>query len=198
MKVAITGGLACGKSTVCKIFQNLGACVVSSDKIVHELLSPKTNLSKKIVNALGPEVLDGNQLSRKKIADLVFQNKNLILTLENLLHPPVKEKIEELYKEHLKENPGGLFVVEVPLLFESQTPFDFEKVIVVACDKNRALERYLLKKDTDEKDFERRSKRQHPIEDKIKRADHVIYNNGSLEDLEKEVSKVFKTLTYKD
>lgn len=184
LKVAVTGGLACGKSTVCKIFQTLGAFVVSSDQVVHELLSPGTDLSKKIAHLLGPEVLDGNQLSRKKIADKVFQNVSLLSQLESLIHPELKSEVDKIYRECQKTNPGELFVVEVPLLFESKTKFTFDKTIAVICEPETCLKRYLEKGHTSKEDFKRRRQRQIPDEKKAMLSDFVIENNGTLEDLQ--------------
>ena len=97
-RIAITGGIASGKTSVCRVFQELGAFVVNADAIVHELLSPNTNLSQQIIRLLGNDILVDGKLSRRVIADKVFKDPEALHALEKLLHPAVLHKIEELYQ----------------------------------------------------------------------------------------------------
>ncbi|HSX12427.1 MAG TPA: dephospho-CoA kinase, partial [Rhabdochlamydiaceae bacterium] len=85
-KLAVTGGLSSGKTTVCKILESLGAYYISADQIVHRLLSPDTKIGKKIIDLLGPKILNGDQFDRAKIAKIVFSQKDTLNALEKILH----------------------------------------------------------------------------------------------------------------
>src|SRR3989344_834415 len=94
-KIAITGGVASGKTSVCRFLQELGAFVVNADVIVHELLVPGTDLGQQIIRQFGPEVLQNGEISRRVIAEKVFEDPQQLLKLEKLLHPAVLHKIQE-------------------------------------------------------------------------------------------------------
>ena len=89
-KIAVTGGVASGKSTVCRLFQNLGAYVVSADQITHELLASDNTLKKKVVSIFGHEILEGEVIDRAKVAKKVFSSPDLLYKLEALIHPRVE------------------------------------------------------------------------------------------------------------
>src|SRR5580700_5876146 len=93
-KIAVTGGLAAGKTTVCQIFKELGAYVVSADEIVHQLLSPGTTVGQQVIKLLGSDIISGQELDRKKIAAKVFFQRDLLHLLEEIIHPAVFDEIE--------------------------------------------------------------------------------------------------------
>lgn len=117
-KIAITGGVASGKTSVCRFFEELGAYVVNADGIVHELLKPNTDLGQQIIRQFGPEIIKNGQISRKTIAEKAFKDPKQLRKLEELLHPAVLRKIEELYTAACSGGSYSSFVVEIPLLFE--------------------------------------------------------------------------------
>src|SRR5690348_8893921 len=117
-KVAVTGGLSSGKSTVCQIFRGLGSHVISADAIVHQLLSPNTSLGQEVIKLLGVEIVINKTIDRKSIANKVFNNPQLLHQLEKLLHPAVFNEMKKEY-EKAKNFSAPLFVAEVPLLFEA-------------------------------------------------------------------------------
>jgi dephospho-CoA kinase len=190
-KLAVTGGLASGKTTVCKILESLGAYYVSADAIVHTLLSPQTEIGEKIINLLGPEIVDGDQFDRAKIAKIVFSNQDKLYALEQLLHPAVINEIKELYNR-IKKKSYPLFVAEVPLLFESKSDRFFDATLAVVADPARCKERAAVQ------DFEARMARQWDMEKKSAKATFTLYNNGTLEELKKDVTKLYqeRILTY--
>ena len=117
-KVAVTGGLACGKSSVSLFLKEFGAYTVSADQIVHNLLAPQAEVGKQVIALLGSDVVESGRLVREKIAQRVFGNPQLLRELEALIHPAVAAKIDEHYEEAKAEN-APLVVAEVPLLFEA-------------------------------------------------------------------------------
>lgn len=189
-KVAVTGGLAAGKTTVCRIFEELGAYVISSDKIAHQLLSPDTKLGKQVIQLLGPEIVRGHSLDRNLIAAKVFSEPKLLQALEQLLHPAVFDVIEQTYKQIAKEGKYPLFIAEVPLLYESERQGHFDLVIAVSAPEETAKKRF-----GKEEAFDQRMMRQLPPAHKAAKADYVIENSGDLAALKKQVTKHFHNLT---
>jgi len=185
-RIAITGGIASGKTSVCRVFQELGAFVVNADAIVHELLATNTNLSQQIIRLLGPDILIDGKLSRQMIADKVFKDSEALHALEKLLHPAVLHQIEELYQTARQSGMYTAFVVESPLLFEIGQDQFYDTVIAVVADESASRERF-RKAGFGAEEYDRRMKRQLPTEEKAQRADYIIYNNGSLDSLRKQV-----------
>jgi dephospho-CoA kinase len=190
-KVAVTGGLSSGKSSVCRILNELGAYVVSADKIVHQLLSSDTNLGQKIVNLLGPKVVVNQKLDRSQIASIVFQDKVRLRALEELIHPAVyKEITSEYLKQQSLPQPPPLFVAEIPLLFEGKGRKDFDAVIAVVADPELCLNRFVAN-GYEQSSFYKRVERQLPQSEKARQADYVILNNGTLMDLKQKTIELF-------
>lgn len=191
-KIAITGGLAAGKTTICRIFKELGAYVISADEIVHQLLSPKTEIGQQVIRLLGTDVVSGEEFDRKKIAAKVFPRPDLLHSLEEILHPAVFDEIEKKHKQIAREKKYSLFVAEIPLLFEAKREKDFDAVIAVVADPEIARQRYT------QQEYEQRMIRQ--IEPKLKasKADYTIENNGSLDQLKNQIKNLYSQLTESD
>jgi dephospho-CoA kinase len=185
-KIAITGNLASGKSTVGRILQEYGAYVVDADEIVHSLLSPNTPTGKKAIELLGPQIVVGNQIDRKKISEIVFSDFEKLTNLEKILHPAVKQEIARRFN-HVKNNPTyKMFVAEVPLLYEAGMEQDFDVVIAVISDETVARKRFTAEQ------FDERWARQH--KDKAAKADFVITNNGDLKMLKSSIEAIIDRL----
>jgi dephospho-CoA kinase len=191
-KIAITGGLAAGKTTVCQFFEDLGAYVVSADAVVHQLLSPNTNVGQRVIALLGPDVLKGNAIDRKKVSDKVFSHPDKLQTLEQIIHPAVFDAIENEYQQVKKEGKYPLFVAEIPLLYEAKIPLAFDAVISVTADAVLCKKRFL--QEHSEGEFEARMQRQLGQDVKNKCADYVLQNNGTLKELKEKVKQLFKKL----
>jgi len=185
-KIAITGNLASGKSTVGRILQEYGAYVVDADEIVHSLLSSNTPTGKKAIELLGPEIVVGNQIDRKKISEIVFSDFEKLTKLEKILHPAVKQEIDRLFNL-VKNNPSyKMFVAEVPLLYEAGMEKDFDVVIAVIVDVAVARQRSTAAQ------FDQRYARHH--KDKASKADFVITNNGDLKMLKSSIEAIIDRL----
>lgn len=192
-KIAITGGVASGKTSVCRFFKELGAYVVNADAIVHELLKPDTDLSQQIIQQFGPEIIRNGQISRRKLADQAFKDPKQLKKLEGLLHPAVLRKIEELYAAACNEGSFSSFVVEIPLLYEIGAETFYDVVVAVLADEAQAKKRF-EQAGFQKTEYDLRMKRQLTPKQKAAKAHTTITNNGSLEELRHEVIKLNRIL----
>ncbi|MBS0624765.1 MAG: dephospho-CoA kinase [Verrucomicrobia bacterium] len=188
-KIAITGGVASGKSTVCRFFQELGAYVVSADAIAHDLLSLETNLGQKVLQQFGSDILQEGKISRRILAEKVFKNPAQLEALEKLLHPAVLQKIDELYRQAAHSRKWTSFVVEIPLLYEIHAEDSYDVIVAVLADEKVAKERF-KQSGFQPEEYERRMSRQIKPSQKAKRATYTLINNGSLDQLRQEVIKL--------
>ncbi len=192
-KIAITGGVASGKSSVCQFFEELGAYVVNADAIVHELLKPDTDLGQQIIRTLGHTIISEGKMSRRIIAEKVFKDPKLLEALEKLLHPAVLKKIDALYAEASKAGKYTSFAVEIPLLFEIGNEGSYDVIVAVLTDEAIAKKRFAAAGFQLE-EYDRRMRRQINPHQKALRAHYTIHNNGSLEDLRKQVIALNQTI----
>ena len=194
-KVAITGGLSCGKSSVCRILKELGAYVVSADEIVHYLLSSDEKLIQELIKLFGTSIVTHQQISRSRLAKLVFTEPKLLQKLEGLLHPAVYKEIDKDYQKKVNERDNlPLFIAEIPLLFESGGEKIFDKTVAVVADPGLCLQRFTQKTGYDQKEFERRAARQLSLLEKAKRSDYVIMNSSSFFNLQATTKELFQEL----
>lgn len=194
-KIAVTGGLSAGKTTVCKIFKELGAYVVSADEIVHELLFPGSTLGQEVASLLGTDIVSDNAFDRKKIAAKVFSQPHLLAALEELLHPAVFNEIERRFEKAGKENRFPLLIAEVPLLFEVNGEKQFDAVITVSASQQTCRSRFIEHTDHTIEEFEKRMKRQIAPQQKAKRAQYIVHNDGTLQELKTQVKALYAALT---
>ncbi len=187
-KIAITGSLGTGKSTILKILQNLGFSTFSCDEVVKNLYKD-SDIQKKIIEIFGKEILsiDG-KLNKRKILEKILENNKLKEKLESLFHPLVKEKLLEFIRERKKEK---IIFAEVPLLFEVGWEDLFDEIWVITCSPLTQKER-ILKKGLEEKLGEKLLKLQLSLKEKEKKAHKIIFSEKSFEELEKEIKEMLK------
>ena len=195
--VALTGGVASGKSTVLKMFMRLGAFGIDCDVLSREALRPCTSAWWSVVKAFGKDILRRDlEIDRPKLREIVFSDEEKRRTLERIVHPEVwrmlKERLNAI-KTLTTGERGVLVVVDVPLLFELGMQSEFERVIVVYASEAVRLRR-LLQRGFSREIAMKIMRAQMPLEEKAKQADFVIYNEDSKEETEKEVRKIFETL----
>lgn len=187
--VGITGGIACGKSTITNYLLKRGYKVISSDEIVHRLLENDEGIKKQIVKEFTEEVLENNNISRTKLGKIVFNNLEAKKTLEDIIHPKVKEKI----KDFINQNEGIIFI-EVPLLFEAKMSKMFDKTICISSNKEKQIERLKQRNNLDKEEALKRINSQLKLTEKEKLADYVIYNNDSFEDTYHEIDSLLERI----
>ena len=194
LRAAITGGIGTGKSFCLERFAALGAAVIDADVLAREAVSPHSPGLAAVAQRFGPGVVrpDGS-LNRAALGHIVFKNPALRAHLEAIIHPEVYRRIGEWFANL----PGGtrLAIADIPLLFETGHEHDFERVIVVACRPEEQLRRVMDRDRLSEDQARARIAAQWPIEDKVKRADHVIYTDGTFEETTASVKALFQVLT---
>lgn len=191
-KIAVTGGLASGKSTVCRLLQEQGATVLDADKIGHELLDRKA-ISRQVESLLGEEIIVQGKIDRRKIGEKVFHNSSLLKKLEAILYPKIRAEIERRYTAWVKEGKGILFVVEIPLIFEAGFESLFDGVLCVVADREARKKRF-LERNGPEANFEEREQRQLIQEEKARRSTWQLENNGDEAMLKRAISEFLERL----
>jgi dephospho-CoA kinase len=191
MKVGLTGGIGAGKSTVADLFSKRGAVVIRSDELARQVIEPQTPGFKQVTSRFGIEIVnDEGNIDRAKLAQVVFNDDVALKDLENIVHPLVRERTNQLMSEQTSET---IIVNEIPLLLEKkmESLFDF-LVIVISSEKNR-LER-LSQKGVLEDQAKARMAKQVNDQDRKAAADFLIVNDGNLDQLEADVQKIWQTL----
>ena len=191
MKVGLTGGIGAGKSTVADLFSQKGAVVIRSDELARQVIEPQTPGFQKVIDRFGKEFVNSEgYIDRAKLAQIVFQDDAALKDLENIIHPLVRSKTNQIIDQHTSET---IIVNEIPLLLEKkmESLFDF-LVIVISSEKNR-LERLAQRGLTTEQANARMAKQVSDDERKAA-ADFLIVNDGNLDQLEADVEKIWQTL----
>ncbi|MFM1825598.1 MAG: hypothetical protein RLZZ37_233 [Actinomycetota bacterium] len=191
MKVGLTGGIGAGKSTVADMFSKLGAVVIRSDELSRQVIEPNTPGFQKVLSRFGNQILQENgSIDRQKLAQIVFNDKSALKDLEDIVHPLVRSKTNEIIDAQTQET---IVVNEIPLLLEKnmENLFDF-LVVVVSSEKNRINR--LIKRGLSEEEAKKRMALQVSDEQRKSSADFLISNDGNLEQLQADVSKVWQAL----
>ena len=193
--IGLTGGMASGKSTVSRLLRAWGAFVADADEISRGALDPGTSCYDKTVSAFGRGILftDGT-VDRKKVAAIVFSDQETLATLNGIIHPYVHEMILAQSERAFREDPGRLIVWDVPLLFETGYDREVSKTVVVTARQSLRVQRIVERDGSTKAAALRRIRAQMPDREKVRRADIVIRNNGTLDDLEQRTREVFDEL----
>lgn len=197
MIIGITGSIGSGKTAAAKIFSKHWFNSINADEISHNLMKNSSELKNKLVKIFGNVILDKKcNIDRKKLGNIVFNDKNELKKLNSIMHPliiyEIKNKIRIIQK---KCGDGTKIIIDAPLLIETNLKNYVDKIIVIKSDKKNVIKR-LNKKYPKEK-IERILKAQMPLEEKIKYADFVIENNKDLKYLEKQVNSIIQKLNKK-
>ncbi|PWA05460.1 dephospho-CoA kinase [Pueribacillus theae] len=192
MIIGLTGGIASGKSTVAGMFEELGIPVVDADMIARKVVEPGEEAYRQIIAHFGKSVLfpDGT-LNRKKLGSIVFKNEKERLALNNIIHPAVREKMDEEKNDYLAKGHQTV-VLDIPLLFEGRDKKSFDKILLVAVSEDVQFKRLVERDQMGEEDAANRIQSQMPIKDKIPLSDAVIYNDGTIEETKEQLLTILE------
>jgi dephospho-CoA kinase len=192
MRVALTGGVAAGKSTVSSLLRDLGAVVIDSDELAREVVEPGTPGLEAVVAAFGPSVLaDDGRLDRAALGAVVFADEGRRRELEGLLHPLIRRRAAAL---EAAAGEGALVVHDIPLLVESGQAGAFDAVVVVDVPVETQVDRMVRERGWSETDARARIAAQAGREERLAVATHVVDNTGTRDDLRDRVTEVVEAL----
>ena len=197
LRVGLTGGVACGKSTIAAMMVKRGAHYLQADGLAHQLYAPGAATYEEVVRRFGREILnEDGTINRTSLANVVFPDR--IDELNAVVHPEVVRRQNSWMAEIERQDPQGIAVVEAALLIEAGAHKGFDKVIVVTCDFQHKVEHFAgranVPLDVARFEVERRSAAQFTDEEKARHADYVIRNSGSLQETERQVDDIWRTL----
>ena len=192
--IGLTGGIASGKSTVSRLLAEHGYAVIDADRIAWQLAEPDNSLWQAYYERYGEKVLnDDRTLNRQAVASVVFQNPAEKQWMDSAAHPMIKAEIQRNLARLIASGRDVVFL-DVPLLYEAGWDYMADTVWVVYADEANQLRRLCQRNGFSEAEAQRRIGAQLPMSEKKRRADVVIDNNGSLEDLSRQVHKLFEAL----
>lgn len=193
MNIGLTGGIACGKSTVAAMLVKRGAILIDADQIAREVVLPGAPALRLVAERFGEGVLmvDGT-LNRKALGEIVFRDAAARKDLEAILHPRIRALMRERMESFEREFPHRLVVVDVPLLFESKLEAMFEETLLVYIPRELQLKRLQTRDGLTLQQAESRLAAQMPIEAKRELADTIIDNSGDLAATEQQVAEYCK------
>ena len=193
-RVALTGGIATGKSYVRARFEALGVPTIDADKLAREAVAPGTAGLTEVVSHFGQKVLqtDGS-LDRHRLAQIVFADPESRRALEGIVHPEVRRATDRWFLA-LDVRKVPFAIADIPLLYEVGRDRDFDVVIVVGCDPDTQRRRLVARDGMSDAEARQRISAQLPIDQKVIRADYVILTDGSYEETDRQVERVFQAL----
>ena len=197
-RVGLTGGIASGKSTVSRILGDLGVPVIDADVIAREVVAPGSAALGRVVDAFGEEVLsDDKGLNRARLGEIIFSDASKKKILEGILHPEIIAEQDRRLKNIESEGNTPIAVVDAAVMIESGSWKRFDLIVVVDCDESQQISRLCRRNGMREEEAMRRIEAQMPLSEKVKYADHVIDNRGSMDDTRKQVEELIKSLSGK-
>ncbi len=193
--VALTGGIATGKSVVANILEDLGCYIHHADKISHELTEPEKPAWKKIVAHFGGIILNKDKtINRSRLGKIIFSDKKEQVFLNELIHPLVLKKKKETIGKLEEEGRYNIFVSEAALTVEAGFIDLFDKVIVVYCARDIQIKRLMERDRINRKEALQKLKSQMTPEEKLKHADYIIDTSETLQDTVEQTERIYRNL----
>lgn len=192
-KIALTGGIATGKSYVANKLREAGVPLVDADVLSREVVAPGTPGLAAVRRRFGPDAVrrDGT-MDRVRVGQIVFKDKRARLDLEAIIHPAVQKAINDFFDALPKRTPFA--IADIPLLFETSREKLFDAVVVVACPRDMQLQRVMERNKLSKEDAERRLAAQLPIEKKIEKATYVIKTDGTFDQTDAQIAALIDKL----
>lgn len=193
--LGVTGGIATGKTTVVRMLEELGAPLIDFDLLAREVVEPGQPALKDIVGYFGEEILlKDRSLDREKLSGIVFRDVEKRKILESFTHPRIYEVSVRRVKKIIQKDPNAIIQLDIPLLIEQNLQHMVHKVLLVYIPRKKQIERLMERDGISREGAVDRLRAQMPIDEKLGRADFVIYNEKTLEETKKQVEDLWKAL----
>jgi dephospho-CoA kinase len=193
--VGLTGGIGTGKSTVSRLFRDLGCLIIDADLLAREVVEPGRPAHAEVVREFGREILDAEgRLDRKRLGALVFRDEARRRRLEEITHPEIRRRQREILAELEARGFDGIVIWDAALLVEVGNAEHMDRVVVVVADEATQLRRLVARDGIPEAEALRRVRSQMPLAEKQRHAHHVVDNSGSLAETERQVLRVHQEL----
>lgn len=195
MILGLTGGIACGKTTISNIFKQLGVKVIDADKVAREVIE-LPEIVNQIKKNYGDEVFINGKLDRKKLREIIFNDKEKIMKLNSIIHP----KVIDIFKEEYNKNKfrDEIIVFDIPLLFEVGLEKYCNKTIVVYVNEEIQIKRVMERDNSSRELAKKIIDAQMALFEKVKMADYAIENNSTVNELEKKVKNIIESIHIKN
>tara|TARA_B100000886_G_scaffold299815_1_gene228531 strand:- start:3224 stop:3820 length:597 start_codon:yes stop_codon:yes gene_type:complete len=191
MVVGLTGGIGSGKSSAANIFKEFGIDCIDADNVAKNILDLNENARKLFINEFGDKYIDkDNKINREILREDIFNDKSKIEKLESIIHPKVRDEIFKFI-----ENSSSIYtIVDVPLIFETNSKDFYDKIVLVDCETNTQISRASQRDNRSNENIMKIIKNQATREQRLSIADYVISNDSTFENLKKEVIKTHQLL----
>jgi len=195
LRIGLTGGIGTGKSTASKILKGLGAFIFDADKEAKRILLSNEIIKSELISEFGTDIMtvDGN-VDNNKLARVAFQDQEHQLILNTIVHPYVFKEIDKNFDKKLDDGKHDIFVVDAALIYESGADTHMDYVIVITALIKTRMERALARQTLSREEILKRMDLQWSEEDKASLADFVIHNDGSEEELRKNIHAIYTEL----
>jgi dephospho-CoA kinase len=195
LRVGLTGGIGSGKSTASKFFESFGSFVINADEEAKNLLSSSDTVQHELISEFGTDIIDvSGQINKTKLARVAFQDEEHQQRLNSVIHPYIYNTIDDQFNQILNEGKFDIFVVDGALIFESGYDVHMDYIIVVTALLKNRMERAVARETLSREEILKRIDLQWPEEEKVNLADFVIHNDGSENELKKNVKNLIKKL----
>ena len=190
--IGLTGSIASGKTTVSSMFKELHIPVIDADQVARDVVEPGEVTLQKIVEEFGTDILSADgSLNREQLGSIIFKEEEKRKKLNSIIHPAIRKRMLD-QKKVLLDNGEDCVVMDIPLLFESKLTHMVDKILVVYVDEHVQLNRLMARDHSSKEQAQSRIQSQIPVKDKIKLADEVINNNGSVEESYKQLREILQ------
>src|SRR5713226_6533233 len=195
LRVALTGGLASGKSFVGRALADFGCFLIRNDELGHQVIEPGGEAYADTLREFGTGILNADgTIDRRKLGALVFHYPERLAKLNALVHPPVRARTRRMLEEFAAAHPHGIAVVEAAIMVETGSYRNYAKLIVAVCGVEQQIERAMARDGINRDEVLERLSRQMPLEEKLKYADYVIDTSGAKENTLAQVRAVYAAM----
>ncbi len=192
--IGVTGSFGSGKSTVARMFRRRGATIIDADKIGHSVLTPGKEAYRNIIRVFGKGILNNDKrIDKRRLADIVFNDAGALKELNRITHPV----IIKIIKDRIRKSAGRTFILDAPLLIEAGLGSMVDVIVVVKASRANQVRRVRRRDALSDREINQRIKRQIPLARKIRLADFVIDNNGTMRETAEQVEQIRRLLCRK-